>query len=262
MKLTKMLRLLLFLIVFLPFSGCRKTPPQPLYPPNTKIISPTDYDTLTNAQVLCEWEGLENAVEYQYKLDSLNWSDWINNTKETFFLDEAMHIFTVTSRNEFNREDPSPAIVNFYVDAITGPALWLKKREMEVDVLQASSLKVFVEDITNLMLANLELLYDNSKLKIENVLSDSSFLAKNGGQIQMISEFSDSLPEIKINIGITGGTPGGVSGSGPLVKLLFFLKSADTTEITFSSSSELRDTLNSSITLTGGLFSCKVIPKQ
>ncbi len=252
---------LIFFILLTTINGCKKTPPPSLNPPDTEIINPNNGDTLMDALVQCEWKGLENATEYRHRMDSLDWSNWISNTQKTNFLDEGTHTFSVTSRNEFNRVDPTPAVVNFYVDAITGPALWLKSREMQVSVSQSSSLKVFVEDITNLMLANLELLYDNSKLKIENVVPDSSFLAKNGGQIQMISEFNDSLPQIKINIGIIGGIPKGVSGSGSLIKLFFFLKSPDTTQIAFSSSSELRDTLNSSISLTGGMCSCTIIPE-
>lgn len=243
--------------------GCHKDPPQPLEPPDTEIIYPTDGDTIDNASILCEWTGINNAQEFQYRMDNNNWSNWTTDTTCNFFLDESSHTFSVKSRNELNREDPTPAIVHFNIDAIKGPALWIKSKRIHSPVLTgSSSLKVYCEDIDNLMLSYTRLFYDNSKIKIESIDPDPSFLTKNGGEIQTITEFSDSVPYASVTLGIVGGTPKGVSGTGPLFTLKFLLKVSDTTEIIITDSSEIRDSINNCIPLSGGLYPCKIIPEE
>lgn len=262
MKNKRVLLLFTFLIV-LSLGGCKKDNGDgiPFEPPDTEIVNPINGDTLANASITCEWNGIGTAVEFKYRLNMESWSEWTANTTAKFFLDEGSHTFTATSRNEFNREDPSPPTVNFYIDAITGPALWIKKREITIPVSSSNTLEVWIEDVNNLMLAYIELNYDNMKIKIENMVQDTSFLRKNGGEIHMISEFNDSLSCAKATIGIIGGIPKGVSGSGPLLTINFLLKASDSTEVSFSSSSEIRDTLNNSVSLTG-MFPCTIIPEE
>jgi len=260
MKNKRNLIILILIIIVLSYS-CHKDNGGNFEPSDTEIICPCDGDTLNDALTRCEWKGLDGAVEFQYRLDTEDWFNWTIDTTTEFFLDEGSHIFIVKSRNEFNREDPTPATANFFIDAISGPALWLKKRKVKLSVLQPCSLKVWVEDVNSLMIANLELSYDNSHIKIEDIHKDTSFLSENGGDIQLISEFNDTLQVAKANIGIVGGTPKGVSGSGPLITINFLLKVSDSTTIAFTSSSRLRDTLNNSIPLTG-MFPCIIIPEE
>jgi hypothetical protein len=243
--------------------GCHKTPPPPLEPPDTEIIYPSDGDTIGNASIKCEWMGINNAYEFQYHMDNNNWSKWTTDTTCSFFLDESSHTFSVKSRNNLKREDPTPASVSFNIDAIKGPALWIKSRRIHAPVLTgSSSLKVYCEDVNDLMLSYTQLFYDNSKIKIESINPDSSFLRKNGGEIQAIIEFSDSIPYASVNLGLVGGTPKGVSGSGPLFTLKFLLKVSDTSEIIITDSSEVRDSINNRIPLSGGLYPCIIIPEE
>lgn len=241
-------------------TGCRKDAPNGFEPPETQIISPGDGDTLTDAQITFEWQGFDNAVSYRYKLDNENWSPWTAQTTQTLVLDEGMHGFTVTSRNELNREDPTPDSITFTVDAIAGPALWIKPRESQVTVSASCSLFVWIEDIQHLMLGSVELIYDNSVLRINSIELDTSLLTSNGGTVQFIPEFHDTMQVAKATFGIVGGSPKGVSGSGPLFMVVCLLKSADTSMVDFSAVSEVRDTLNMVIPLTE-MLSGTVLPE-
>jgi hypothetical protein len=241
---------LFFSLLLLSCNACRKNggiPP----PPDTQIIYPADGDTITNAQISCEWTGIDNAIEFSYKLDSEQWSPWISEESALFFLDEGQHGLSVKSRNEFKRVDPTPDSVTFYIDEISGPALWIKKREMVVPVSLPNSLHVFVEEVTDLMLAYIELDFSTSKLRIDSITPHRDFLERNGGSLQIISEFSDTLPSIKVTLGIVGGSPKGISGTGSLFTVHYILKVTDSTTVSFSSATEIRDTLNVPIGLTG-----------
>lgn len=255
-----------FLITFsmlLLLGGCHKDPPEPLEAPDTEIIYPQEGYNIENASVLCKWTGINNAFEFQYRMDNNKWSNWTTDTTCNFFLDESSHTFVVKSRNNLNREDPTPACVNFNIDAIQGPALWIKSRRIHAPVFTtSSSLKVYCEDINNMMLTYIQLFYDNSKIKIESIIPDSSFLTKNGGEVQAITEFNDSIPYVNVTLGIVGGTPKGVSGTGPMFTLKFLLKVSDTTEIIITDLSEIRDSINNVIPLSGGLYPCKIIPEE
>lgn len=231
-------------------ANCKKDTPDGFEPPDTEIIAPADGDTITDAQVTFSWQGLDNAISYRYKLDNEQWSDWTTQTTRSFILDEGTHGFSVTSRNEFNREDPTPDSITITIDAITGPALWIKPRETTLAVSVSCSLSVRVEDARDLMLGSIELAYDNSIVRINAIEVDTTLLGSNGGTVQFIPEFHDTSPVAKVTFGIVGGSPNGVSGSGPLFLIDCLLKSADTSSIDFSAGTEIRDTLNATIPLT------------
>ncbi len=255
----------LFFTLMLLFSSqaCRKNGKNGIPPaPDTQIVYPLDSDTLNNALITCQWTGYDNAEEFRFKLDSNTWSAWKSDTSATVFLDEGMHTLIVTSREtEFNREDLTPDSIAFYIDAISGPALWIKKREIETTVSQPVSFTVLAEDVRDLMLGYIELTYDNAKIKIDSISPEEDFLTMNGGEIQMITEHADSLPYAKVTFGIIGGVPKGVSGTGSLFTVNFLLKSPDSTIIGFSASTNLRDTVNTTISLTG-MWSCIIIPSE
>lgn len=255
--------ILLMLITIISLGGCKDcgTDPPPMGPSDTEIIYPEDEDTLSNALIKFEWTGSKNPDKYSYKLNEGNWSDWTTDTTTEFFLDDTEHTFWAKSRNQFG-EDKSPDSVIFYVDAIKGPALWIKNRKTEAPVSLPCSIKVYVEDVTNLMLGYIKLMYENSKIKIGSIIADTTFLTKNGGDIQIIPEFNDSLPYLEVTIGVVGGEPKGVSGTGSLFTINFLLKVSDSTEIAFSSETEIRDALNNPILLTGGMLSGKIIPEE
>ncbi|TES93902.1 MAG: hypothetical protein E3J87_01300 [Candidatus Cloacimonadota bacterium] len=254
--------ILLMLIAIISLGGCKDcgTAP-PLGPPDTEIIYPENGDTLSNALIKFEWKGLNNPDKYCYKLDEETWSGWTKDTTAEFFLDEGSHTFTAKARNKMNSEDKSPAVCSFYIDAIKGPALWIKNRKTEAPVSLPCSIKVYAENVTNLMLGYIKLMYENSKIKIGSIIADTTFLTKNGGEIQIIPEFNDSLPYLEVTIGVVGGEPKGVSGTGSLFTINFLLKVSDSTEIAFSSETEIRDTLNNPIPLDGGMWSCSIIPE-
>ncbi len=240
--------------------SCRKDGQNGFEPPDTHIIFPADGDTVTEAQLTCEWEGLDNAVSFRYRLDNEEWSDWSTHTTHTFLLDEGIHDLSVSSRNEFNREDPTPAHISFTVDAISGPALWIKSRQTTVEVSTPCSLFVWIEDIEHLMLGSIECSYDNALLKINAIEVDTSLLTAHGGTVQFIPEFHDTSERAVVTFGIVGGSPKGVSGSGPLFMIDCLLKSADTAQINFASATELRDTCNVAIPLVD-MISGTIIPE-
>jgi hypothetical protein len=90
--------------------------------PETTITSgPAEASCVASVSVTLGWSGSDNnagALSYSYKMDGNAWSLFDPSTSVTFdALSEGTHTFSVKARDQAGNEDPTPAVLNFYVDA-------------------------------------------------------------------------------------------------------------------------------------------------
>ena len=186
-------------------------------PPETTITTESlDGSTIDTSIVTISFEGNESAVAFSYDLDSTGWSGWIDSSYVTLdFLDEGLHTFSAKSRYESMEEDETPASISFSVNAVTGPALMFYPRRAIVGQDSVVTLQILAEEVENLMLATINIVYDNTLIDIESVVQGDMFTGS--GESIFIDEISTS--SLTIYTMLLGGDTPSVSGTGVLATL-------------------------------------------
>ena len=185
--------------------------------PITNIISgPSDGSTIDISTVTFTWE-IETGVEYSYNLNNSSWSDWSTDYSVTLdYLDEGEYSFIVKSRYDPLIEEEEPGTINFVVDAIEGPLLRAYPLKSNINTMQISYIEIFVEEVTDLALAEFQVIYDQSLINIATIENGSMIgenISDSAGPL-LISE--DNSGTITINFAILGDS--GLSGSGAIVR--------------------------------------------
>jgi hypothetical protein len=85
-----------------------------------------------------------------------------------------------------------------------------KGDELEADLL--------IEDVNDLMACHFELGFDPKMIELVSI-EKGKFLSQDGGQVVFLSEIKKE--RVELNIGILGGNPQGISGSGVIARLKF-----------------------------------------
>lgn len=257
------------LVVFL--WGCLEAPQKPELhnplsePPETTILEgPDEGETVRSAQVGFRWQGNTRFVrEFQYRLDGSAWSTWGPGTSATLVLDEGEHTFEVKSRIPPEQDVPGIEEVvpelrgPFVVDALQGPALWLSPRQVSVKVGETVALKVMAEEVTDLMLAHLEVRYDQTRLNWVEAQA-GTFLGLNGAEVLEFEKPDQARALGILDLGAAGGQPHGVSGSGVLAELRFRATARGNAEVRLGDSTQVRDSVNLPLGLKG-MESCAVV---
>ena len=244
----------IFCLLLVLLASCSK--PQPLELSNPLSQSPTVSFTevpdegavLSDARVSFRWIGGHPGVsEFAYRLDGENWSGWMPGTSLTRLLDEGPHTFVVKGcyppEPDFAGRESAEISRTFTVDAIHGPALWLKPRWTTVDVGDTVMLSVMAEDITDLMLAHLEVAFDGTKLSWVDA-KQGSFLSLNGAEVVFLVKVDQVQGRSILDLGAAGGQPHGVSGSGVMSVLHFRTHGQGTVEVTLTDKVKVRDSAN------------------
>ena len=176
---------LFYAVVFFFAFNCEDTVPvrdNPLDDEGTDYVTPTislmdinDGDTLYSESYEFTWEGNELVADFRYKLDSFEWSDWNESPSATIsYLDEGDHQLSVQSRYP-NGDTSDVASVSFVVNAVDGPALMFYPRRHFADQNEAVTFQIIAEEVTNLMMSEINLEYDPSMLEIISINQGSFF---------------------------------------------------------------------------------------
>ena len=190
--------------------------------------------TFSMSEVSFGWEG--NTTTYRYRLVNSSYYGEFRETSELSVvlrdLDESpehtSYTFEVVAVEEDGRES-QPAKRSFRVDAIGGPAVWLRSRRMQIpdpSVSPEFSLEVMAEEVMDLLLVHLIVRFDKDLVKIRNV-DRGPFLATNSREDHVISMPSDILEAngsglLTIDMGVLQSEgPPAVSGSGVLATIRF-----------------------------------------
>ncbi len=116
-------------------------------PPETDILRPVSGTIIYNPKYRFEWIGNDDTtptvdLQYSYRLDDQNWSDFsLNTSTNSNDLTEGEHTFEVKAKDLDNKEDPTPAIVDFNID-LSAPII----TNIEINPLQTNCTITFSTD--------------------------------------------------------------------------------------------------------------------
>lgn len=233
-------------------------------PAVTFIQSPEDGQIVDTCFVRFEWEGNQPSMNYSYRIDEKDWSEWsTDHLIEYPLLDEGDHTFEIKSRYYNSVESDDPQEVSFTVDDIQGPALWIYPRLTEVVVGEQFSVEIIAEDVTDLAMAKVVIEFDEHYLQTQSIQiydNENAFLRSNGGTIIPFSEYDNTNGVITIDVGVATGDPASVAGTGAIAKIVFISTHSGNATIQFDTSTELRRPDNSSIIiqeLSAGYIRCE-----
>ena len=141
------------------------------------------------------------------------------------------------------------------VNAIEGPALWLKPRRTTVQRGEEVTLWVMAEDVANLMAAHVEIQFDGSRLSWLEEADISPlagpFLGRSGGEVVLLGRVDQAAGRGILDLGVAGGEPRGVdtAGSDTLAMVRFRASARGTVEVALTDSAAMRDPANQTLGL-------------
>jgi len=219
-------------------------------PTVTFIQAPNEGETVDTCFVVFEWEGNQSSMNYSYRVDNQEWSEWSSeHSIEYPLMDEGDHQFEVKSKYFNGVESDDPQIINFTVDDLTGPALTLLPRYSVGQLNEVVEIEIVAHEVTNLALVKAILSYDPNFLTVNSVTvyESESLLASNGGTVIPFYSVDSNQGIITIEVGVATGSPNSVSGTGGIAKVGFTPTTSQLTSISFELSSEFRNSDNTTI---------------
>ena len=204
-------------------------------------------DTLFSETIQFNLSGNELVSEYRYKYDSYGWVDWNEQGSITLnYLDEGDHQLSVQSR--YLNGDTSEIIrVSFVVDAVSGPSLMFFPRRHIAQQNETVTFQIMAEEVVDLMLTEIHLVYDPSMLEVITVTQGSFF--QNGQNSIFLNEINSEAGSLQINTALLDGEVLSVDGTGDLVNLQVKLLQSGSTTISFNGSDAFIDPNNNDILL-------------
>ena len=247
----------LYLIFLLFAFNCEDTVPvrdNPLDDEGTDYVAPTislmdinDGDTLYSETYEFTWEGNELVADFRYKLDSFDWTDWNESSSATIsYLDEGDHQLSVQSRYP-NGDTSDVANASFVVNAVAGPSLMFYPRRHFADQNEKVTFQIIAEEVTNLMMSEIHLEFDPSKLEIISISQGSFF--QNGQNSIFLYDINNESGSVQINTTLLDGDSPSVSGTGDLVEIQVEMLQSGSATISFNGSDAFVDPSNNDITI-------------
>ena len=250
-----MYRLSAILIIVLFFIACFDTPEEPEWDnptdpdlptfvePETVIDDgPAEGAVVNDHTVTFQFSGNENVVEYSWKLNGGDWSDWGAVKSVTVdYLDEGDHEFQVKGRYNDIEEDESPALRAFTIDAVQGPALRFLPRKVTIVSNAVFDVDIVVEEVENLagLQLDIPLTGDLELINYQLYESGTDFLSKSCNQF--LSIIDNDNGDFNAVIGRISETLPGVDGTGEVVRLTLKYTGTINSSLSFGTGCELQD---------------------
>lgn len=223
--------------------------------PRLEITSgPADGQDISTTGTTFAWEGKGSAYEYSWRCVDLYgfngaWSDWGTGASCTLTnMYEGLHAFEVRAKNQ-NGDVGQTVARSFTVNNVNGPALMIYPRVLTVNATQTFDVYCMLEEATaNVGSAHLVLQFPEANLQLQSVTAGAIWTANSG---TVVGPYPNNSPgTVDVSLGVAGGHPAGVNGSGQLLKLTFQAMHAGTETISYTTAAGVRDTLNGNISLT------------
>ena len=234
-------------------------PQNPEFTEPQTTIKPVSSDNFAKSSFVIEWQGIISSMEFRYKLDEKEWSNWDIQTSATLnYLDEGSHLFLVRGRYLSGYEEATPDSLPFSTDAVTGPALRIAPLYKETVNGDAFTVDIMAEDLSNVAGAEIFILFDASVLAYQSI-DKGEFFGRAQGQVLEITKLKTSNL-LQIDIGAYNGTYPAASGSGVIATLHFNTLKVGQSALTLQQDSSLRDKDNNVLStniLVNGLVDVK-----
>lgn len=259
----------ILLLLFL-FTACTDDfiPDNPLDPNNpiyespivTIISGPENGETLTTGNTTFVWDGNEDAMLFQYKIDDGLLSGWKNSKTVTLdYLDEGDHSFSLQAK--YTTGDTTEVqTTRFSVNAFGTNTIRLYPWESKRYNSDSFTVEVIGEEVTNIASAFIEIEFDKTLFTVNSITQGSAFDncsspvfiwnddANETGVIQISCAFLDD-----------GDLCIPVSGAQSLNLANIELKpktytSGNTSNLTITANSQYRDVENGNIDIENGAF--------
>jgi hypothetical protein len=203
----KYIPLILILAILIACSSHEELQPpdNPFDPGNPNYISPAavivsgpgEGEVVSTTDVDIAWEGNESATEYRYKFDSQDWSDWDEVTSQSFdYLDEGNHSFEVQARSVNGDDQSVSTLLEFTVDAIKDPALFIYPYSQAANQSDTISVSIHVQNTTQFVSAGFNLEYSANSLLFLSSEPGEIIDSWGGGNLQIIDEITDGTQTI------------------------------------------------------------------
>jgi hypothetical protein len=236
-----------------PFNPLDPKNPHYLDPKIHKTEGPDSNAIITNDAITFSWEGNKSNMQFRYKLDANNWSEYSNITSVFFdHLDEYDHFFYMQSR--YVTGDTSDVkITPFTVNAISGPALMFFPKYIEVTSGNQFQVELWVDETDSIAGISAKLIFNPAQIRIDDVdfleTNSSSFLLKNGGHLLTFSHLDNNNGLVELDIAVVTGNPRNVFGNGKIALITMTQLSGNTSSVLISNQSKFRNSDNNEINI-------------
>lgn len=252
-------------VFYLVLSGCsmpaaptHSNPADPDNPdftgPGVEIITPTEGSSIASGTATIHLHGSGVAYEYSYKLD--NAADWYTPwSRDTILtipnMKEGPHTIQAIARDQGGYLGTATAIRNFTINQYANTVLMYPPAQT-VAVGESAEVWCELEDMATPISAVRLLIYmsNYSMVDTAGARADTGYhWAVNGGTPvgPLFSYYG--LNYIDVSLGVAGGSPSGVSGSGRIFKIRAETIYAGNMYM-YINTIEARDTLNNPVTTT------------
>jgi len=231
------------------------------FPPNLTIISgPSEGEILALGFTTFVWDGNEDAMLFQYKIDDGLLSGWKNSKAVTMdYLDEGDHSFSLQAK--YTTGDTTDLqIVNFSVNAFGTNTLRLYPWESKRINTDPFIVEVIAEEVINVASAFIEIEFDKALFTLNSV-SQGSALDSCSSPVFIWNDDANNTGVIQISCAFLDD--GELCGSFELPQSLNLANielepknytSGTTSNLTITANSQYRDMVNGNIEIENGEF--------
>lgn len=258
--------LIIFTAVLMALSGCSRpvapshsNPYDPDNPdftgPGVEIISPTEGASIASGTATIRLHGSGVDYQYSYKLDTATaWHEpWSNDTILTITnLKEGAHAIQAIARDKGGYMGLPTPVRNFIINQYANTFIMYPPSQT-IAVGETAEVWCEMEDIATPVAAVRLVIYMNNYWIVDTISAqaDTGYHWISNGGSPMGPFFSDygSNYYMDVSLGVAGGSPAGVDGSGRIFKIKATGTQAGTVYM-YVNNIYARDTLNNAITVT------------
>ncbi len=245
-----------------PYNPLDPNNPNYISPRVTILTGPDSTNAMNTDSVVINWQGNQENMEFRYRLDNHSWSDYSNIATTTYSkLDEYDHTFQIQGRY-LTGDEGIISTIPFTVNAITGPALFLMPKKVEISAHSQFLLELWVDETDSIAGVSTKILFNPQRLRIDNInfleTGSESFLLNNGGQLITFSNIQNDSGFVEIDCAVVTGNPKNVLGSGKVAGLTFSHISGNQSTVSFSTDSKLRKNDNQVVNI-NNLISTEIL---
>lgn len=250
------------------FMQCEKLPKSPVpdnpldpnnpkyFRPKVTILSgPEENSILPMDSVTFSWQGDQDSMLFRYKLDDFKWSSYRPDTLvKLYHLDDQLHTFSVQGKVSTG-EESFEMTRSFTTDIIKESSLVLYHKNLTIDYFDNFNLELRIDEADSIAAIDTKILFDNSVFFADSVQffksdSEAVFL-KNGGQLITFSKIDNENGIITLDCAVVEGNSHHIAGSGKIASIFFTHVNGDSSTITISDKSQLRDKFNRTVQFKG-----------